>query len=192
MKPDYEMLETMLASDIEQIQKANSLSDAERLLLFQQIIATYVGIIENLSTELYGLWFPDGHEAINYAYLKNKPEEVSKNLNLLLRKLQIAKAGFGLISMEQVPTTSTNKINIQNNFAPSISFEQSCSEVKNVKGLTDEQKNEAIDKIKEIEKASQNSQTDKTRWEKIRPILGWLGNSSFELAKVILPLIIKS
>lgn len=192
MKLDYEALETILTSDIEQIQKAHSLSDAERLLLFQQIAAAYVGIIENLYTGLYGFWIHNGHEAINYAYLKDKPEEVSKNLQFLLRKLQTAKAGFGLISMEQVPTTSTNKINIQNNFAPSISFEQACSEVKNAKGLTNEQKNEAIDKIKEIEEASQNSKTDKIRWEKIKPILGWLGNNSFELAKIILPLIIKS
>ena len=192
MKPDYEMLRTIIDSDIEQIQKANSLSDAEKLLLFQQIMATYAGIIENPYAELYGVWTPNGHKTINYAYLNDKPEAVSMNLKFLLRKLQTAKAGFGLISMEQVPTTSTNKINIQNNFAPSISFEQACSEVKNANGLTDEQKNEAIDKIKEIEEASQNSKTDKTRWEKIKPILGWLGNSSFELAKIILPLIIKS
>lgn len=192
MKPDYEMLRTMIDSDIEQIQKANSLLDTERLLLFQQIMATYAGIIENLYAELYGVWTPNGHKTINYTYLSDKPEAVSANLKLLLRKLQTAKIGFGLISMEQVSTTSTNKINIQNNFAPSISFEQACSEMKNIKGLTDEQKNEAIDKIKEIEEASQNLKTDKARWEKIKPILVWLGNSSFELAKVILPLIIKS
>lgn len=141
---------------------------------------------------LHGYWVPNGHEAINYAFLQNSPEMVKENMQFLLKKLTLAKAGFGLISMEQASTTSTNKINIQNYFAPSISFEQACSEVKNVKGLTDEQKNEAIDKIKEIEEASQNSKTDKTRWEKIKPILGWLGNGSFELAKVILPLIIKS
>lgn len=192
MKPNYETLETMLTSDIEQIQKSNSLSDMEKLLLFQQIMATYVGIIENLYAGLYGFWIPNGYESINYAYLKDNPEEVSKNLQFLLKKLQMAKAGFGIISIQPESTSSANEIHIQNNFSPSISFEQACSEIENVKGLTNRQKEEAIEKIKEIEDVKRDSSTDKTRWEKIKPILVWLGNSSFELVKIILPLIIKS
>ncbi len=112
MKLDYEALETMLISDIEQIQKANSLSDAERLCLFQRIMTAYDGIINNLYNGLYGFWIPNGHEAINYAYLKNNPEEVSKNLQFLLRKLQMAKAGFNIISIQPESTSSANEIHI--------------------------------------------------------------------------------
>lgn len=189
--PNYEELKKMLDVDIEKIEKSDSLSDEERFMLFKRIIASYTGIIQNLYAGLHEHWRPKGYEAINYGALKNKPEEINENLQFLLGKLTLAKAGFGLVSMEPASIPSANKINIQNNFTPSISFERACSEIENVNSLTDEQKKEAISKIKEIEKATQHSKTDKTRWEKIKPILIWLGNSSFELSKVILPLIVK-
>lgn len=190
--PNHEALEKMLAADIGKIQKSDSLSDTEQFALFKQIVAKYVGVINNLYDGLYGYWVPNGHKTINYAVLQNSPENVKENLQFLCGKLELAEAGFGLVRTIPAQASSSNKINIQNNFTPSISFEDARSEIKNIAGLTNEQVKDALSRIEEIEKATNNSKTEKMRWEKIKPILVWLGNSSFELAKVILPLIIKS
>lgn len=190
--PNHEALEKMLAADIGKIQKSDSLSDTEQFALFKQIVAKYVGVVNNLYDGLYGYWAPNGHKTINYAVLQNSPENVKENLQFLCGKLELAEAGFGLVRTIPAQASSSNKINIQNNFTPSISFEDARSEIKNIAGLTNEQVKDALSRIEEIEKATNNSKTEKMRWEKIKPILVWLGNSSFELAKVILPLIIKS
>lgn len=190
--PNYEALKKMLDIDIEEIQKSENLSDAERLVLFKQIVTAYVGVIPNLYDGLYGQWTPNGHEGINYRILQTAPDEVKENLQFLLRKLKIAKAGFGIITVTEETEMINNKIVIQNNITSSISYESACSAVKDITGLTDEQVKDAISKIREIEEATLHSKNDKTRWEKIRPILAWLGNSSFELAKVILPLLLSN
>lgn len=189
---NHEALGKILTADIEKIQKSDLLSDAEQFELFKQIVAKYVGVINNLYDGLYGYWVPNGHQTINYAVLQNSPENVKENLQFLCGKLELAEAGFGLVRTIPTQASSSNKINIQNNFTPSISFEDARSEIKNIAGLTNEQVKDALSRIEEIEKATNNSKTEKMRWEKIKPILVWLGNSSFELAKVILPLIIKS
>ena len=189
--PNHEALGKILTADIEKIQKSDLLSDAEQFELFKQIVAKYVGVINNLYDGLYGYWVQNGRGAINYTVLQKSPENVKENLQFLLRKLELAKSGFGIIVVTPQPAASTNEINIQNNFMPSISFEQTRSEVRSIPGLTDEQVKEALRKIEEIEEVAKNPKTDKAKWERIRPLLIWLGNSSFELAKVILPLMFK-
>ena len=81
--------------------------------------------------------------------------------------------------------TNTNEISIE------ISFEQARQQVENMTSLTDEQTKEILDKITDIENTVNGSGTKKSKWEKIKPILVWLADKSFDVGMTLLPLLLK-
>jgi ribosome-binding factor A len=57
--------------------------------------------------------------------------------------------------------------------------------------LTDEQTKEALEKVSEIESVIKGEGSKKSKWEKIKPVLAWLADKSFDLAMTILPLLLQ-
>jgi soluble cytochrome b562 len=72
-----------------------------------------------------------------------------------------------------------------------ITFEQVRAKIEDMTSLTDEQTKEALDKVSDIESVVNGEGSKKSKWEKIKPVLAWLADKSFDLAMTILPLLLK-
>lgn len=57
--------------------------------------------------------------------------------------------------------------------------------------LTEEQTQEVLEKISEIEKVVRGSESKKTKWETIKPVLVWLADKSFDVGMTLLPLLLQ-
>ena len=57
--------------------------------------------------------------------------------------------------------------------------------------LTDEQTQDILSKVNEIESVVNSGSSKKSKWEKIKPILIWLADKSFDVAMTVLPLLLK-
>ena len=49
----------------------------------------------------------------------------------------------------------------------------------------------ALEKVSEIESVVKGEGSKKSKWEKIKPILTWLADKSFDVAMTILPLLLQ-
>lgn len=84
-----------------------------------------------------------------------------------------------------VNVNNTNEVNV------SVSFEDVRKQIEDMTSLTDEQTQEALSKVSEIESVVNGTGSKKSKWEKVKPILIWLADKSFDVAMTILPLLIK-
>ena len=57
--------------------------------------------------------------------------------------------------------------------------------------LTNEETEEILAKISEIEEVVKSNDKKKTKWEKIKPVLGWLTDKSCDVGIALLPLLLK-
>ena len=48
-----------------------------------------------------------------------------------------------------------------------------------------------LERIDEIERVINTDTSKKTKWEKIKPVLIWIADKSYDLGKTILPLLLK-
>ena len=84
-----------------------------------------------------------------------------------------------------VNVSNNNEINI------SITFEEVRKQIDDMTSLTEAQTKEALDKVSEIEAVVKGDGSKKSKWEKIKPILTWLADKSFDVAMTILPLLLQ-
>ena len=84
-----------------------------------------------------------------------------------------------------VNVSNTNEVNL------SISFDEVRKQIEDMTSLTDEQTKEILDRITEIELAYQEEGNKKSKWEKIKPVLTWLADKSFDVGMALLPLLLK-
>lgn len=84
-----------------------------------------------------------------------------------------------------VNVSNNNEINI------SISFEEVRKQIEDMTSLTEAQTKEALNKVSEIESVVKGDGNKKSKWEKIKPILIWLADKSFDVAMTILPLLLQ-
>ena len=89
------------------------------------------------------------------------------------------------------PTTPDVNVTVNNNVTVNITFEQVRAKIEDMTSLTDEQTKEALEKVSEIESVVKGEGSKKTKWEKIKPILTWLADKSFDVAMTILPLLLQ-
>lgn len=90
--------------------------------------------------------------------------------------------------MPEIPTT---QVNVTTNVNVNITFEQVRSKIEDKTSLTDEQTKEALEKVSEIESVVKGEGSKKSKWERIKPILTWLADKSFDVAMTILPLLLQ-
>ena len=116
------------------------------------------------------------------------------NLNQMKPKLEAYALGWNM-SKKSSPSSSTTtpnvNVTVNNEINISITFEQVREKIEDMTSLTDEQTKEALEKVSEIESVVNGEGSKKTKWEKIKPILTWLADKSFDLAMTILPLLLQ-
>lgn len=174
----------ILCNDIERLKASHTLNNDERYNLHREIDGRYQACIRQWYN---GLWCSNAEKnIIYYNYLSESPKSIRENLDMMCAKLQAYQ--YQVNAVEQQPST---QINVTTNISVSITFDQARDKIKAMDSLTEQQTFEALQKIDEIEKAFASSNSKKSKWEKVKPILAWLADKSFELAKVVLPLILK-
>lgn len=148
----------------------------------------------------YGAYIPDWGKSM-YAYgedLGFNYEWLDKNSlihNLTLMKSRIEGYSLGFERQSNHTYASNNNVNVSvsnnNEINISISFEEVRKQIEDMTSLTETQTQEALDKVSEIESVVQGDGGKKSKWEKIKPILTWLADKSFDVAMTILPLLLK-
>lgn len=148
----------------------------------------------------YGAYVPDWSKSM-YGYVLNfgfdyeclDETSLVSNLKLMQAKLD----GFALdfsrpresiympSSNVNVSVKNTNEMNV------SLSFDEIREQIKNMTSLTDEQTQETLNRLSEIESVIKGEGNKKTKWEKIKPILVWLADKSFDVGMALLPLILQ-
>lgn len=89
------------------------------------------------------------------------------------------------------PSVPDVNVTVNNNVTVTITFEQVRAKIEDMTSLTDEQTKEALEKVSEIESVVKGEGSKKSKWEKIKPILTWLADKSFDVAMTILPLLLQ-
>lgn len=181
----------LVVNDIQRISDIiSSNSTTEELLkIHKEIDSKYQSCITNWYQGLNEAVYQKGvNSYIEYYYLKSNREAIKDNLSMFKSKLEIYTYGMNAIALPESQITS---VNVTTNVNISITFEQARAKIEDMTSLTDEQTKEALDKLSEIESVVNGKDSKKSKWEKIKPILSWLADKSFDLAMTLLPLLLQ-
>lgn len=177
----------MVRKDIQRIDEAVSLCDnTKQWELFRELDGKYQACIR----EWYrGMWQATvDAQKLYFNVLKEHPNQVTDNLRLIKSKLETFQFQMNAVETPDAPSTH---VNVTTNVNVNITFEQARAKIEDMTSLTDEQTKEALAKLAEIEAAVNGGGSKKSKWEKIKPILAWLADKSFDLATTILPLLLQ-
>ena len=81
-----------------------------------------------------------------------------------------------------------NENNISNTL---LSFQDAKQEIENMSALTDDEIEEILQKINQLEGVVNSSDRKSKKWENAKGIIKWVADKSFDIAKVIIPLVLK-
>lgn len=138
---------------------------------------------------MYGYF--DGH---GFDYELLGIDSLKENLLTMKPKLEAFMHGWNaIVRLARPAPVSVPDVNVtvNNNVTVNITFEQVREKIEDMTSLTDEQTKEALDKVSEIESVVNGEGSKKAKWEKIKPILTWLADKSFDVAMTILPLLLQ-
>lgn len=176
----------MVIGDIQSISEAYKLSTVAQLKLHRQLDGRYQACVKDWYKCLWG----SNKDATQlfYAVLEDHPEYVTENLELMKAKLETLSFEMNAIDTPAAPSTH---VNVTTNVNVNVTFEQVRAKIEDMTSLTDEQTKEALEKVSEIESVIKEDGSKKSKWEKIKPILVWLADKSFDVAMAIMPLLLK-
>lgn len=179
---------TKILSDIEKI--SESLESGNESLLnatHLYIDGKYSAYVPNWGRSTFG--YIDGY-GFNYEVIGRS--SLIQNLTIMKAQLEGYMCNFSQVS--QIPSAASNisvNVNNSNEVNLSVTFEQVRSQIEEMTSLTDEQTKEVLEKITEIETAYNEGGSKKSKWEKIKPVLIWLADKSFDVGMTLLPLLLK-
>ena len=133
-------------------------------------------------------------EKFGFSYEYLDIDSLKENLIMMKPKLEAFIHGYNAIPSSGQPMTSSTSdisVTVNNNINISITFEEAKEKIEEMTSLTNEQTEEILEKITEIEMLVKGNGSKKSKWEKIKPILIWLADKSFDVAMTIMPLLLK-
>ena len=182
--------EKAIRSDILKIDAIAMVDDQANVLeLHRYLDGKYQYCIADWGKSMWG--FTAG---IGFAYDVLDIDSLKENLSMMKPKLEAFMHGWNANSntARQMPANTPDvNVTVNNNVTVNITFEQVRAKIEDMTSLTDEQTQEALDKVSEIESVVKGDGSKKSKWEKIKPILTWLADKSFDVAMTILPLLLK-
>ena len=174
----------MICSDIVRISEMEKLSSKDQYLLHRELDGRYQACIKDWRVGLWG-----GNEStLYYDNIEDSPNSVSENLLMMKAKLETFKFQMNAIEMTELTAT---QINVTTNVGVNITFELVRSQVKEMSSLTEEQTKEVLEKINKIEETVKSTDSKKSKWEKLKPILKWLADKSCDVGIALLPIILQ-
>ena len=182
--------EKEIRSDILKIDAIAMVDDKAKILeLHRYLDGKYQYCIADWGKSMWG--FTAG---IGFAYDVLDVDSLKENLSMMKPKLEAFMHGWNTAKQPArytPPTTPDVNVTVNNNVTVNITFEQVRAKIEDMTSLTDEQTKEALDKVSEIESVVKGDGSKKSKWEKIKPILTWLADKSFDIAMTILPLLLQ-
>ena len=138
---------------------------------------------------MQGLWGAIPKFGINLDMLDEN--SVIENLQAMKSKLDTYRYGINAIP-NTVPASTNISVQVNNNIDLKLTFEDARKTAREATSLTADQIEELIQRIDFVEGVLNTSEPKKNKWDKIRPILTWLADKSFDVGMVLLPLILKA
>ena len=198
-KAEYEQSEknrqrTEIRHDVKKIKEIITSDDEVKIKEIHMLIdGKYSAYVPNWGHSMYG--YIDKH---GFSYELIDKDSMLHNLILMQHSLE----GFAMglekstnksygSSKNSVNVTVNNSIDNDIDISFDITFEHARQQVESMTSLTDAQTKEILDKISEIENTINGSETKKSKWEKIKPILVWLADKRFDVVMTLLPLLLK-
>ena len=182
-----------ILTDLDRIDKViKEGTHQEQLRLHRELDARYQACIKDWYFGFRGTIYSKTMSVacLKYSYIEDSPSEVVENLEMMRTKIETYQ--YQVNAIHPVPSNQpTTQINVTTNVSVNITFQKARSEVKEMSSLTDEQTQEVLERIDEIEQVINTDTSKKTKWEKIKPVLVWLADKSYDLGKIILPLLLK-
>lgn len=181
--------EKAVKADKKRIDEALSSNDETKLkATHMDIDGKYGGYILDWGKSMYAYGTDLGFD---YEWLGK--DALIHNLTLMKSKIEGYSLGFERQTNRtyspsnnvSVNVSNTNEVNI------SVSFDDVRKQIEDMTSLTDGQTQEILDKITEIEAAFKENSSKKSKWEKVKPILKWLADKSFDVGMTLLPLLLK-
>lgn len=175
----------MVQNDIERISDSLTNYGSNQWQLFRELDGRYQACIKDWYR---GMWEStrDG-SALFFTELKNHPQEIADNLMLIRSKLETFQYQMNATALPDLPAT---QVNVTTNIGVNITFEEVRSQVEEMSSLTDEQTQEILEKINEIEETVKSTDSKKSKWEKVKPVLKWLADKSYDVGMTLLPLVL--
>lgn len=186
MEMQKEFIE-MIENDIYRINSAvETGSDESRWDLFRELDGRYQTCIADFYK---GMWLSSHNgNVLHFNKLKAYPDQVIDNLKLVKAKLETFRYQANASNLPQLPTT---QVNVNTNVNVNVTFEQVRSQIEDMTSLTDDETNEILSKISELEEIINGKDKKKTKWEKVKPVLKWIADKSFDVGMALLPLMLK-
>ena len=182
--------EKAIRSDLYKIDAALQSTDISEVLATHRYLdGKYQYCIADWGKSMWGY----GDE-IGFAYDMLGIDSLKENLTMMKPKLEAFMHGWNTVKQpaRYTPQTAPDvNVTVNNNVTVNITFEQVRSKIEDMTSLTDEQTKEALEKVSEIESVVKGDGSKKSKWEKIKPILTWLADKSFDVAMTILPLLLQ-
>lgn len=181
--------EKAVKADKKRIDEALSSSDEEVLKSAHMYIdGKYSAYVLDWGKSMYAYGTDLGFD---YEWLGK--DALIHNLTLMKSKIEGYSLGFERQTNRiysprnnvSVNVSNTNEVNI------SVSFDDVRKQIEGMTSLTDGQTQEILDKITEIEATFKENSSKKSKWEKVKPILVWLADKSFDVGMTLLPLLLK-
>ena len=132
------------------------------------------------------------YKEFGFDYTSLDTDSLVDNLILMKAKLEAFILGWNEIKEPFTPSTSSDvNVTVNNNLNINITFEEVRNQIEEMTSLTEEQTEDILKKVDEIESVIKENSSKKSKWEKIKPILTWLADKSFDVAMTLLPLLLK-
>ena len=174
--------------DIQKIESVDKTDEKALEELHRYLDGKYQGCISEWGKSM---WCYSKDTGFDY-YLMGA-DSLTDNLNQMKPKLEAYALGWNESkrgSPSRSATAPNVNVTVNNEININITFEQAREKVQEMTSLTDEQTQEVLDKITEIETAYKEG-SKKSKWEKVKPILVWLADKSFDVGMTLLPLLLK-
>lgn len=181
--------EKAVKADQKRIDEVLSLNDEAMLKSVHMYIdGKYSAYILEWGKSMYGYDFELG---FSYEWLGK--ESLIHNLTLMKSKIEGYSMGFARQDNRTYAPSNSVSVNVNNTneVNVSISFDEVRKQIDDMTSLTDEQTKEILDKITEIELVYKEDGNKKSKWEKVKPVLVWLADKSFDVGMALLPLLLK-
>lgn len=182
--------------DITRISEAITSTDRSEqtlIALHRVIDGKYQACIKDWGNSMYGYIEKHG---FHYDYLGI--ESLLHNLELMKSKLTTYRYQVNAISGSApnanhnviIAPTLTNSVSAKIDI--NITFDDVRKSLDEMSSLTEQATKEAIEKVNIIEEIMQSGDSQKKKWEKIKPVLLWLTDKSVDIGIAILPLLLKT
>jgi len=174
--------------DIHKIQEVDK-DDIDALRqLHRYLDGKYQSCIANWGSSMWGY-----NKEFGFAYDMLDVQSLWENLQQMIPKIEAYGFGWNtpdrVVAPRQASETNVN-VTVNNEVNVQITFEQAREKVEEMTSLTNEQTKEILERINAIEAAINGEGSKKTKWEKIKPVLVWLADKSFDVGMTIIPLLL--